>query len=103
MSGQYYKSKGKKQASDNPGGLLDKETNGQKSRKSKQLYKQSSSSSGLCVKSLFFMLLSTFTLVGTLIYFDYQPGQLKEAYTNQLPPEVRIHILRVINFHYFIR
>jgi len=91
MSGQYYKSKGKKQASENPGGLLDKESIGQKSRKSKQQYKQSSSS-GFCVKSAFFMLLSTFILVGTLIYFDYQPGQLKEAYTTQLPPEVRIKI-----------
>ena len=75
--------KGKKQAAETAGAALD---NGQKSRKSRP-YK-SGSGSGFCVKTIFFMLFSTFTLIGTLIYFDYQPGQLKEAYTTQVPPEV---------------
>ncbi len=73
-------SKGKKPAAE-PG--LD---NVQKSRKARP-YK-TGSGAGFCVKTIFFMLFSTFTLIGTLVYFDYQPGQLKEAYTTQVPLEV---------------
>jgi hypothetical protein len=88
MSGkqQYHKyTKAKKPAGSENAGLLDKEV---KTRKARSYKDGSSSSSGLCVKTVFFMLLSTFTLVATLVYLDYQPGQLKEAYDSQVPPEV---------------
>ena len=65
------------------------ELNGSKARKSKP-YKSGGSSSGFCVKTIFFLLLSTFTLIATVVYIDYQPGQLKEAYLSQVPPEVNL-------------
>merc|ERR1711881_700712 len=46
------------------------------------------SSSGCCVKLIFFTLLAVFCVVATVIYIDYKPGQLKEAYGN-IPPEIR--------------
>merc|ERR1711963_883996 len=49
------------------------------------------SSSGCCVKLIFFLLLSVFCVVATVIFVDYKPGQLKEAYAN-IPPEVRTSI-----------
>merc|ERR1711963_1008544 len=49
------------------------------------------SSSGCCVKLIFFLLLSVFCVVATVIFVDYKPGQLKEAYAN-IPPDVRKNI-----------
>ena len=49
------------------------------------------SSSGCCVKLIFFLLLSVFCVVATVIFVDYKPGQLKDAYAN-IPPEVRTNI-----------
>ena len=46
------------------------------------------SSSGCCVKLIFFILLAVFCVVATVIYVDYKPGQLKEAYGN-IPPEIK--------------
>jgi len=45
------------------------------------------SSSGCCVKLIFFILLAVFCVVATVVYVDYKPGQLKEAYSN-IPPEI---------------
>ena len=51
---------------------------------------------GLCAKAIFFILLSTFSLTATVIFVDYHPGQLKEAYEKNIPPEVRKLHLKII-------
>ena len=55
------------------------------------------SSSGCCTKLIFFLLLSVFCVVATVIFVDYKPGQLKEAYSN-IPPEVREQIEKGAEF-----
>ena len=47
-------------------------------------------SSGCCVKMIFSLLLSIFIVIATVIYVDYKPGQLKQAYESMnIPPEVK--------------
>ncbi len=50
---------------------------------------KSSGGAGCCTKLVFFFLLSTFALLVTIQYVDYQEGQLGEAYRGQVPKEVR--------------
>ena len=44
-----------------------------------------------CVKLIFFLLLSVFLLMSTVIYVDYKPGTLQEAYKTNVPEEVIKH------------
>ena len=62
------------------------EINGSRSR---NVNKSGGSSAGFCVKTIFFLLLSIFGLLVTLVYVDYDSGQLKEAYVSQVPAEVK--------------
>ena len=43
---------------------------------------------GFLVKSTFYILVSTFVVVATVMSIDYKTGQLKEAYQTNVPPEV---------------
>ena len=47
------------------------------------------STSSLCVRLIFYTLLSIFVVVATLISMDYRAGHLKEAYQTNIPKEVR--------------
>ena len=44
---------------------------------------------GICTKCVFFLLLSTFSVLVTVNLVDYKAGQLKEAYLKHVPEEVR--------------
>ena len=47
-----------------------------------------SSKVGFLVKSTFYVILSTFVVVATVVSIDYKTGQLREAYQTNVPPEV---------------
>ena len=47
------------------------------------------STSSLCVRLLFYTLLSIFVVIATLISIDYRAGHLKQAYQTNIPKEVR--------------
>ncbi|TRY75612.1 hypothetical protein TCAL_07506 [Tigriopus californicus] len=47
---------------------------------------------GCCVKTLFYMLLSTVIVIGFVIYVEYKPGQLNDAYVLNVPLEYRLKI-----------
>ena len=49
---------------------------------------------GICTKLVFFLLLTTFSVLVTINLTDYKQGQLKEAYLKHVPEEVRIQILK---------
>ena len=48
---------------------------------------------GICTKLVFFLLLTTFSVLVTINLVDYKQGQLKEAYLKHIPGEVCIQIL----------
>ena len=48
---------------------------------------------GLCTKLVFYLLLASLGVTLTVVYVDYQHGQLKAAYEKFVPPEVRTHIV----------
>ena len=47
-----------------------------------------SSKTSFVVKTIFYLLLSVFVVVATLISIDYRTGHLKEAYETNIPPKV---------------
>merc|ERR1712039_1012466 len=47
---------------------------------------------GICTKLVFFLLLTTFSVLVTINLVDYKQGQLKEAYLKHIPEEVRVHL-----------
>ena len=45
---------------------------------------------GCCTRLLFYLTLSSFILVSAVIFVEYQPGQLREAYVTNVPKEVSV-------------
>ena len=62
------------------------DTNGTK--KMRVVESGSSGGASILTKLVFWSLLASLGVTLTVVYVDYQPGQLKAAYTKYIPPEV---------------
>ena len=87
MSGDVSRVKQRKAVKGKPSAVGGGDTNGTKKMR---VVESGASGAGASIltKLVFWSLLTTLGVTLTVVYVDYQPGQLKTAYTKYIPPEV---------------
>ena len=96
MSGDISRAKQRKAGAGGRGASkakLKADENGSKSRLRKEMNGSSApGGASLITKLVFYLLLAALGVSLTVVYVDYQPGQLKGAYEKYIPPEVTENI-----------